>query len=772
MLTVASPGCNNLSETDAEDVTSDAEDVTSDTRSDASVDDGEVADDSDDVDSDDGDTAPPPPDASSPDAAPDLVDITDVDIADIESDTDLRDSDDTGPAPLPPIAINEFDCRQDWVELINLSLTDIPLDDLHLTDGRNAMPLTGLLAAASPRVFPLTAFGLSCGTEGPRLMRGATLIDEAPPGNAPNSFTMGRFPDGAGPWVVTLPTPDAPNRLPDVDPFDPAAALFGPLRPIATIDLDLPQPSYDSLWAAPYNWVPGTFTWREPGANTAESHPVALRLKGRIGSFRDLAGKSGFKLDFARFHPGGTFHGLAEMTLNNMVQDYHRINETLAYDLFRRMGVPVPRTSYVWVRVNGQDMGLYLHLETLDRRWRDRNLPPTLGIFEGQYGDDLFIGSAYRMDLDGGDDSARLALELIAEAIASAPTDGFMAHLAPFVAWEEVLAAMATEVFIGHWDGYGPTRNNYFMHLDLDGVLRLLPWGLDQTFGADLDLYGGAGLLLSGCVNDPTCRIAWEDALAEVAAIVSGPDYRGWADGLAGHLQPLMDLEPREDAGDARAGLESAWGFLDNRAIRVTEALKCARDPAGDADGDGLRCDQDCDDNDPSRYLGAPELCGDGIDQDCNGRPDDSPECPDCAEVKLLERPYTFCWRERTFDDAVALCAETGGRPIIFDSNEEVSAVLEAMQRRGFGTVWVGLTDREEENVWRWLDGTLWDGLVGGYMDGEPNDWFGSEDCTQMLDWGGARPWNDIDCGALLPTLCKQPIAIPETPAPIDPGAP
>ena len=49
--------------------------------------------------------------------------------------------------------------------------------------------------------------------------------------------------------------------------------------------------------------------------------------------------------------------------------------------------------------------------------------------------------------------------------------------------------------------------------------------------------------------------------------------------------------------------------------------LDCRAAPAGavDADGDGHPFCVDCNDGDPSAYPGAAEICGDGIDQSCDG---------------------------------------------------------------------------------------------------------------------------------------------------------
>jgi hypothetical protein len=47
-----------------------------------------------------------------------------------------------------------------------------------------------------------------------------------------------------------------------------------------------------------------------------------------------------------------------------------------------------------------------------------------------------------------------------------------------------------------------------------------------------------------------------------------------------------------------------------------------------DQDRDGIgRCGGDCDDTDRAIRPAAREICGDLVDQDCSGVPDDDPRC-------------------------------------------------------------------------------------------------------------------------------------------------
>ncbi|MFO0747494.1 MAG: CotH kinase family protein, partial [Myxococcota bacterium] len=617
---------------------------------------------------------------------------------------------------------------------------------------------TGTLAPGGRLVVDLTAFGVSCGSEGVAVVKASgVVLDAAPAGNDPDGYTYGRLPDISGAFTVTKPTRGAPNQAPDLDPFDPIGTLYDPLRPVANIALTLDATAYASLKAEPQTWVTGTFRLTDEFGTVEQ--PVGVRLKGRIGSFRTIDQKAGFKLDFNRWWPGGNMRGALAMTLNNMVQDGAKVHEMVAYALFRAMGVPAPRVGYVWVKVNGSDYGLYADIEAYAEPWYSNHFASTKAAFEGQYGDDFVQAQAYQLDLDEGSESGRVDLATLIDAVQYTPRGlGFMVATAAFVDWNEVLAMMATEIFIGHWDGYAPTRNNFIVHFDDDGLASLMPWGTDQTFASSLGWYDGQGLLLQGCMSDKACKIAFEAKLLDLAAIVDAGQVVDALAGVPDIIQPYIDVEPREGKGaDASGGFDGAASFLDARSADIRGRIGCRRDPAQDADHDGASCDLDCADSDASRHWGAVDACGDGVDQDCDGKTDNGSTCEDCTPHATNGRNYLFCARPRARAAAAANCSAHGMTLVAIGAGTENSWLASEAKNAGMGSFWIGANDLGQEGVYTWVDGSPLAGNYRNYASNQPDDFAAAEDCTLLNPTAGNGTWNDVDCKLWLAAVCEQP---------------
>lgn len=382
----------------------------------------------------------------------------------------------------------------------------------------------------------------------------------------------------------------------------PAAALTAEemyeADTVVVIDLQLPPASVAALEAEPEEYVEGSFslapTDGTPGGVGAFSAPltVGVRLKGE-SSFRDLSGKAAFKVKFNEFVKGQKFLGLKNLTLNNMVLDPSMVHETLAYQAFRDAGVPAPRSGYADVRVNGEEFGMHLNLETLDdvaleRLFGPFEAPPQ-HLYEGQAGVDIVPGDAGLFEIDEGEDDERLDLEALIAAVA-APSPGFSERVAGLADLGEMTRMWAVERYLAHWDGYSTQPHNYYLHSDPLGEFQMLPWSTDQTWALPQLGFGPPGAaLFEACFADAPCRSLYIDALREARDAVTALDPGTRAGELATLLAPWQQLEkaPRKPFGPAEiaAAVAGVGQFAAKRPAALAKFLGEDEPPAGGGEG-------------------------------------------------------------------------------------------------------------------------------------------------------------------------------------------
>ena len=225
-----------------------------------------------------------------------------------------------------------------------------------------------------------------------------------------------------------------------------------------------------------YTWFPATVTV------DGETHTeVGVRKKGFIGSQSDT--KPALKLRYDRYVDGQSLGGVMQrMTLNNSVQDPSMINTCLTYGVFAAAGTPASRCNFATVSVNGKDLGLYVHVEEIKAPFLARYFATTEGnLYEGTVSDFTpeFRGTIEKKtNEDAGDWSD---VDAVVAALQD-PSDAGWANLSRLVDLDAFVTFWATEVLVGHWDGYAGNRNNYWFYRDLDGPFVFIPWGTDDTF--------------------------------------------------------------------------------------------------------------------------------------------------------------------------------------------------------------------------------------------------------------------------------------------------
>ena len=225
------------------------------------------------------------------------------------------------------------------------------------------------------------------------------------------------------------------------------------------------------------------FSWFEATVTVdGESHAqVGVRKKGFLGSLSKV--KPALKVRFDKFIDGQLLGGaMKRLTLNNVQQDESMINTCMAYHIFAAAGLPAPRCNFATVAVNGENLGLYVHVESMKTAFLEHNFSdPSGNFYEGTVSD-------FRPEWRGtfekktNEDQADWSdIDAVVAALQD-PSPAGLEALAAAIDLDRFFTFWATEVLVGHWDGYAGNRNNFYIYREPDAPFVFMPWGTDAVF--------------------------------------------------------------------------------------------------------------------------------------------------------------------------------------------------------------------------------------------------------------------------------------------------
>ena len=233
--------------------------------------------------------------------------------------------------------------------------------------------------------------------------------------------------------------------------------------------------NFTQIVEKPYDYYPATavIDGRDIGA-------VGIRKKGFFGSA--ISTRPSLKLKLNYVEKGKDFAGQDRLTFNNNNQDPTRAQSFLVYQFMNDAGVNSPRSNLARITLNGEDLGIYTHVESVRKPFIKRLFGKSKGdLWEGFAGD--FTESEYgRIVHKWGKDDDSATLQELYDLLQN-PDPIPLATFEELLDLDAFITLWASEVLIGHWDGYASNRNNFYIFRPKkSGLFYFTPWGPDSAF--------------------------------------------------------------------------------------------------------------------------------------------------------------------------------------------------------------------------------------------------------------------------------------------------
>jgi len=306
---------------------------------------------------------------------------------------------------------------------------------------------------------------------------------------------------------------------------------------------------------------------------------VGIRKKGFFGSA--ISTRPSLKLKLDHYVDDQEFSGLSSLTFNNNNQDPSRMQSVMVYRFFNDAGINSPRANFARIIVNGEDLGVYTHVESVNKALLKRLFQTAKGdLWEG-YAGDFTEGEFNRITHKRGKDADGEALRKLYAVLQSPdviPLESFEA----LIDLDAFISFWAGEVLIGHWDGYSSNRNNYYIYRSPEsGLFYFIPWGPDSAFwdpGPFLPdtlpkSFKARGYLCQRLWELPEIRVRYRKEMQRLLSEVWNEDR------MLSDMQQILSLIQPDSTVSARAAsrnVDSIRTFIKARRGEIQAELEVA----------------------------------------------------------------------------------------------------------------------------------------------------------------------------------------------------
>jgi hypothetical protein len=360
-----------------------------------------------------------------------------------------------------------------------------------------------------------------------------------------------------------------------------------------------------------------------------ESVPAAVKLHGQsswllTAMFDGDKAKMQFNVSFEETVPDTKFHGLSKLIFDMPRSDWTFLHDRLAQGWLRDVGIMAPCSASAQLTINGQYYGFYGLEESVGRRLIKR-------FFPNNNSGDLWKGG--KEPNTAGNASPQWDRKVAFWAAKDLPSVDAMVDL------DGSMRSWAAEALLNDADGYYGGMHNFYLYDQGANGMLFLPQDTDSTFDwlGTFDLPESndhpvfwwvdraqpapiPGQHWSIVLADANWRRKYADAIEELLGKWDTAKLHQKLDAWSQQISQSVQQDTRRWAtmDDFHAAIETTHRVIDDRPAYLRTFIACERGDGADADGDGARWCDDCNDQDAGVHVGAREICGNAKDDNCD----------------------------------------------------------------------------------------------------------------------------------------------------------
>lgn len=179
--------------------------------------------------------------------------------------------------------------------------------------------------------------------------------------------------------------------------------------------------------------------------------------------------------------------GYDEFNLSAQVSDPTLLATAIATDMYKRLGFPVFRTHFVFLRINGEDQGLYPLIERVEEEFFAEREMPLSVLFKVGYESNFSLKNNYNPAFQfekkfPRNQNFNYLLEFL-NAVDTSSVEKLESSLGKFLYVENYMKYHAMTVLLNNTDAFS---NNFFLHkTEPSAPFKVIPWDFDKAFFPD-----------------------------------------------------------------------------------------------------------------------------------------------------------------------------------------------------------------------------------------------------------------------------------------------